>query len=989
MPSGGERVLRRPQLNDFSHHWAAVAGAPAGSPAELHRSTVGRYRDFWRLFLDWSELTWEGSAEVVCTDDDVEHARFFPDLRLNYAENLLRPLPGVDEDAPALTAVHGDGSRQNFSRTRLREVVQASATALTGLGVQPGDRVVLVAPNTASAVTTALAVAALGGAVSTGTPDMGPAALLGRFEQVEPTLLVLDRTGQEAWQGVPGDTLSALLEGLPTLRSVLVLDDGPLPESTRVTARLADLLPDEDEDSAPVPWPRLPFDHPLFVMFSSGTTGPPKAMVHGAGGSLLEHVKEHRLHVDLTPVDTLYFHTTTAWMMWNWQLSALAAGAHVVLYDGPLHGPETLWRLVAEEHVTVFGTSPAYLQLCQDAGYRPAAEEDLSRLRAVLSTGAVLHDWQFDWFADAVGPQPLQSISGGTDLIGCLVLGRPDLPIRRGRAQALSLGLDVVAVDPAGKQLIDQVGDLVCRNPFPSRPVCFLRDPDGTRRHQAYFAEHPGMWTQGDLVDIGTNGSTRLHGRSDGVLNIDGVRIGPSEIYAIVRQVPEVADALALEQEDPHTRGLSRLVLLVVLRPGAVLDERVERVIRTMLHDQASAAHVPSLVLAVPELPLTHNGKRSDRAARDAMAGRPAANLSSLRNPECLDAITRAAALARNRGGGIAMKPAAADDVEDPAAVVVRLWQQLLGVHPSAGGTFSELGGTSRQAMTLARRVRVEAGRDVGVDALLADPTGTEFIEVVCRTRPVTDSAGTVLLAPGEPGRPALFLVHDLWGDVDIYAAASQALTSTGPVHGIRAHLPDDGSTPPSVPALVASAVAEVTRLVPTGPLRLAGHSFGGLLALEAARTLRAAGREVEFVGLLDVLPPLAMLTPRQQRAKRWADRLATITPGLMNHTYRQLLQERLRPDDGPAEHRMFLAAAEVHGDHRVEPYSGPVTFFRAHRRIPVFQHVMGAWRAVLPDLRVVDVPGAHHDMLGLRHAEATARQVSVALDALDGPPRR
>ena len=462
-------------------------------------------------------------------------------------------------------------------------------------------------------------------------------------------------------------------------------------------------------------WPRLPFDHPQFVMFSSGTTGPPKAIVHGTGGVLLEHIKEHRLHGDLRPDDTLYFHTSTAWMMWNWQLSALAVGACIVLYDGPVLGPATLWEIVADERVTVFGTSPAYLQLCQDAGYRPAEAVDLTRLRAVLSTGAVLHDWQFDWLAQTVGPQPLQSISGGTDILGCFVLGHPELPVRVGRCQARSLGLDVAAVDEDGKEVVGRVGELVCRRPFPSRPIGFLRDPDGTRFHAAYFAHHAGMWTHGDLVEFDPDGSARMHGRSDGVLNVNGIRIGPSEVYIALRRIPEIADAMAVEQRDPDHRGQSRMVLLVVLRPGAILDGELHRTIRRTLRREASPAHVPSVVAAVPELPITHNGKRSERAARDAVNGEPIANETALRNPACLAAIRLAVGTAEQRAdrhdpaAPSAPRPVAAagsdrphpeqDDAAPPEALS-RIWCEILGVPDATpDDNFLDLGGTSREVV--------------------------------------------------------------------------------------------------------------------------------------------------------------------------------------------------------------------------------------------------------------------------------------------------
>ncbi|WP_181784806.1 AMP-binding protein, partial [Pseudonocardia pini] len=433
---------------------------------------------------------------------------------------------------------------------------------------------------------------------------------------------------------VPGDAdalVEAVLAGLPTVRTLVLLDALPLPATGAVpVVRLADLVA-AAEGLPAAEWPRLPFDHPLFVLFSSGTTGPPKPIVHGAGGSLLEDVKEQQLHSDLGPGDVMYFHATPTWMVWNWMLPALAGGIHLVAYDGPIVGPQTLWTIVAEQGVTALGTSPAYLQLCQDSGYRPRAEFDLGHLRSILCTGSVLHEWQYDWVADAVGELPLQSVAGGTDIMGCFLVAHPDVPVRPGRSQARSLGMDVVAVDAEGRELVGEIGDLVCRKPFPSRPVGFLRDPDGTRFHEAYFVDHPGMWTHGDLVDFEPDGTSRLHGRTDGVLNVNGIRIGPSEIYRTLGGLPEIAEAMALEQRDPH-----RMVLLVRLAEGAVLDSTLDRTIRRVLREQNSAAHVPSLVVAVDDFPVTHNGKPSERAARDAVNGDRVGNESALRNPQCL-----------------------------------------------------------------------------------------------------------------------------------------------------------------------------------------------------------------------------------------------------------------------------------------------------------------------------------------------------------------
>jgi len=550
------RLSAAPQLAGFRALCQQAAGHPLRTASDLHAFSIDEPELFWRTLLDWSELPLSGSADTVLVGDDVETARFFPDLRLNYTEALLRRLPDLDDEAPALVSLHTDRPAERLTRRELRHAVAAAATALASAGVTAGTPIMAIGPNNAQVTVAILAATALGATVATAAPDIGTATLISRFEQLEPVLMLIDRTHLQGGveEGLEKD-LAALLAGLPTVRQLVVLDELALPAASALPAvRLSDLV-GTVHGVADAEWPRLPFDHPQFVMFSSGTTGPPKAIVHGTGGVLLEHIKEHRLHGDLGSDDTLYFHTSTAWMMWNWQLSALAVGACIVLYDGPVLGPATLWEIVADERVTVFGTSPAYLQLCQDAGYRPAEAVDLARLRAVLSTGAVLHDWQFDWLAQNVGPQPLQSISGGTDILGCFVLGHPELPVRVGRCQARSLGLDVAAVGEDGKEVVGRVGELVCRRPFPSRPIGFLRDPDGSRFHASYFAHHAGMWAHGDLVEFDPDGSVRMHGRADGVLNVNGIRIGPSEVYIALRRIPQIADAMVVEQRDPDHRG--------------------------------------------------------------------------------------------------------------------------------------------------------------------------------------------------------------------------------------------------------------------------------------------------------------------------------------------------------------------------------------------------------------------------------------------------
>ncbi len=967
------------QLAEFRALCARHAGRDLSEGQALHGFSVEQAEVFWRLLLEWAEFPWSGSADIVLVGDEVETARFFPDVRLNHAEVLLRQLSEEEEQAPALTGVRVGQPDEVFNRRDLREAVRRTATTLSTEGIATADRVVLVSPNTVQAVVAALGVTALGATLSTATPDLGAAALIGRLAQVEPVLLLLDRTG------MPAEVIHRLVEGLPSLQRVLFLDDQqPTTDLPVPVARLADVVAAHGDD-AEATWPRVPWDSPLFVMFSSGTTGRPKAIVHGVGGTLLEHIKEHRLHGDLRSDDTMYFHTTTAWMMWHWQLSALAVGAHVVVYDGFLEA-DTLWRLASDHRVTVLGTSPGYLQLCQDAGYRPAEDVDLSCLRAVMSTGAVLHDWQFDWVAEAVGQLPLQSISGGTDILGCFVLGHPEAPVRRGRSQSRSLGLDVAAVDQFGRALVGKVGDLVCRRPFPSRPVGFLGDPGGVRFHTAYFTEHPGMWTHGDLVEFDSDGMARLHGRSDGVLNVNGVRIGPSEIYTILRRLPEVVDALAVEQRDPQQPGGSRMVLLVVLESGRSLDGSLARTIRRTLRQEGSAAYVPSVVVAVPELPQTYNGKRSEKAVRDLVNGYAVTNIDALRNPGSLDdiraAMTRATAGGRENDADAARPPQLVRDAvgHDLLARLSRIWCDILDLREAGPvDEFSDLGGTSRQAVRLLRRVAVEVGVEVPVSAFYARPTLTGLAAAVAAGQ----ASGTVrvpLLRPGTGG--PLHVVADYFGQLNSYHRLVQSLTTQRPVYGVMPSVLDEHGGRRPIADVVEETLALLRAGRPSGPYRLLGYSFGGLVAFEVAGRLRAAGETVAYLGLLDVHPPEVLLTPAELRAKRAATATKRLRTALSRRgvtAARRYARRRKTYATNP-EAQMSQKAWAVFHAYRPSRYEGAVTYYLARQRLPFVGNTLAAWHRIAPHLLVTEVPGNHFSLLEQRTIDELAAHVSTTL---------
>ncbi|HZY20231.1 MAG TPA: acetoacetate--CoA ligase [Ramlibacter sp.] len=970
------------QLSQFTRALAAQEQRGFTDFAALHAHSVRHFRRFWRAVVDWAgdSLGLVGEPEPVCVGDDCEHARFFPGLRLNYADSLLN-LRVADADAPALTSVHADGRRVRWRRGELRDAVKRLAQSFHALGLRVGDRVAAVLRNDGQAVLAGLAVAAVGATLSTASPDMGVEALIDRFAPLAPRVLVAHAAPQpfDSGPALP-EKLDALCRALPSLQAV-VLIDGELAAATCAVERMDRLLADGDADA--FAFEPFPFDHPLFVMFSSGTTGRPKCIVHGAGGTLLEHVKEHRLHTDLRPEDRLYFHTSCSWMMWNWQLSALASGAEIVTWDGPIPTVDRLWRLAADEAVTVFGTSPPYLRMSQEAGLVPGSQFDLRRLRAILSTGSVLHDRQYDWVAQAVGPQPLQSISGGTDIIGCFVLGHPDLPVHPGEAQCRSLGLDVQAWDHGSP--VDGIGQLVCANPFPSRPLGLFGDTDGACFHAAYFAQNPGVWSHGDLIEFSPAGGARLHGRVDGVLNVRGIKVSPGEIERVLHTMPGVREAMVVEHQSPAREAVT--VALVVVAEGVDTGAAFVARVRREVAGRLSAAHVPDRVLEVPALPVTQNGKLSHAAARAALAGGAPANLSALRNPESIDAIRRHAQLQTAAASAAAGTQPLERELEAS-------WAELFGltaVRPE--DDFFELGGNSLMAARLMARVKAVSGLELPLSALLQAPTLGQLAQLV-RSRPDAMSQGPAVRLRDGAG-PALFLVHGLSGTVLECRALVQALCTSRPVYGFQA-LGVDGTQPPQgdVRDIAATYVQALRTVQPQGPYAVCGYSFGGLVALEIARALAQAGETLELVALLDTyvhqdLAPLARALSRGRRGWRTVAALpAREWPAYVAGAARRLAGRGaespatgLQPPTGlsDAQRAVYDTLLQALAQYRPEPFAGaPVTYLRARMPLGGYDDPLPVWRRIARSgLDVVRVSGGHLDLMGPQ-----VRGVAAALDA-------
>jgi acetoacetyl-CoA synthetase len=640
--AGNEACLWRPtaeeiqsaNLTAFRHLVADRWRVDVLDYRALHDWSVTRPNEFWTSVWDFCGVIgdWDRKT-VVEAFDRMPGARWFPDARLNFAENLLR----CRDDRPAIISWNEQGRRQRITFAELFQQVACCSAGLRRLGVRPGDRVAGYLPNVPETVVAMLATASLDAIWSSSSPDFGVQGVVDRFGQIGPKILIT--ANGYLYGGKPFDSLSRVRDvcgQIGSIEHVVIvpyLDTRPKVDDLPRAILWPDLLAKAHEPPA---FERFDFNHPLYILYSSGTTGPPKCILHSAGGILLQHLKEHVLHTDLKLTDRLFYFTTCGWMMWNWLVSGLAVGATIVLYDGsPLSpSPQILFDMIDREQVTIFGTSPRYLTAIQKAGLVPRKTHDLSSLRVVLSTGSPLNCENFDYvYTNIKSNLRLSSISGGTDICGCFVTGNATSPVYRGELQCRALGMNVLVYDD-GQPVTQQKGELVCASPFPSMPLGFWNDRDGTRYRQAYFERFSGVWCHGDWAEITEHNGMVIYGRSDAVLNPGGVRFGTAEIYRQVEQLAEVAESLVIGQQ---WQGDVRVVLFVKLRDGLTLDEGLVNRIKEQIRRNTSPRHVPARIVQVTDIPHTRSGKIVELAVRDVIHGLPVRNLEALANPEALE----------------------------------------------------------------------------------------------------------------------------------------------------------------------------------------------------------------------------------------------------------------------------------------------------------------------------------------------------------------
>ncbi|UOB26152.1 acetoacetate--CoA ligase [Pseudomonas orientalis] len=612
----------------------------------LHQWSIDQRADFWQAIVAFFDVQFRSPPSATLIESkEMPSAQWFPGATLNFAEHLLRRR----DDHPAVVAISEDGQREQLTYAELAAHVTGLQKSLRAAGVGLGDRVAACMPNTWQTLVGMLATTSLGAIWSCSSPDFGTQGVIDRFGQIEPKVLITCAGYRYAGKTIDQRAkLNEILERLPSLEQLIIVP------YARAHAQVGDYLTqarvrlwdDVYQAGGEPEFVAVPFDHPLYILYSSGTTGVPKCIIHGTGGVLLTHLKEHGLHADLSREDCLFYYTTCGWMMWNWLVSVLAIGATAVLYDGsPFHpGPERLIDLIDAEKISVFGTSPKFLATLEKAGLQPRLSHDLSSLKGLISTGSPLSPRSYDYvYRQIKGELCLSSMSGGTDIVSCFVIGNPVLPVRRGEMQCKSLGMAIEVWDDQGRPLVGEKGELVCTRHFPAMPIGLWNDPQQQTLRASYFTQFPGVWAQGDYAEQHLNGSLLIHGRSDAVLNPGGVRIGTAEIYRQVEKVPQVLESLAIGQ---RWQDDVRVVLFVRLDDGVQLDEALEQQIRQMIRVNTTPRHVPAKIIAVTDIPRTISGKIVELAVRNVVHGEPVKNTDALANPQALEQFRDRAELA-------------------------------------------------------------------------------------------------------------------------------------------------------------------------------------------------------------------------------------------------------------------------------------------------------------------------------------------------------
>lgn len=612
-------------------------GLDIGDYPGLHQWSIDQREAFWQAIVDFFEVSFHQGAECVLREGpQMPSAQWFPGATLNFAEHLLKRR----DDSVAVVAIAEDGQRQQLTYAELAAQVAGLQASLRTIGVGLGDRVAACMPNTWQTLVGMLAATSLGAVWSSCSPDFGTQGVIDRFGQIEPKVLITCAGYRYAGKEVDqGEKIDQILQRLPSLEQLLIVP-GTRPqaraEDYRTQARVS-LWQDFYRSGGDPVFVAVPFAHPLYILYSSGTTGVPKCIVHGTGGVLLQHLKEHGLHADLGPGQRLFYYTTCGWMMWNWLVSTLATGASLVLYDGsPFHPHnERLVDLIDSEAIDAFGTSPKYLAALEKAGSRPRLSHRLDSLKTLLCTGSPLSPQSYDYvYREIKADLCLASMSGGTDIVACFVAGNPVQPVRRGEMQGKGLGMAIEVWNDQGQPVLGEKGELVCTRHFPSIPVGLWNDPDQSRLRDSYFKLFPGVWAQGDYAEQLADGGWLIHGRSDAVLNPGGVRIGTAEIYRQVEKLEQVVESLAIGQSWEQD---VRVVLFVRLQEGVALDDALRERIRQVIRSNTTPRHVPARILAVTDIPRTISGKIVELAVRNVVHGLPVKNTDALANPEALE----------------------------------------------------------------------------------------------------------------------------------------------------------------------------------------------------------------------------------------------------------------------------------------------------------------------------------------------------------------